>query len=345
MYLLNPVYAPASPSKIFYVNPESEWHAPATKTDALLKLNPFWFLLFIAALNVALPFLPISNIYVAVASNIVLTLIYVGAVVLFALGIARREWSLPLTLLGFGLSVAVWLGVQNGLLPLVASGLHKGVKPSSTQILGLTSAVTAQDMALLCAATFGGVSLSRMIRTPNMLGPIGGIIAVIDIWGVLFGGPVSQILNSKAAQPISEKAMTSGPQIGAIGATNPAFSIPLPQIGVGDFLFLALLLGIIVIHRMNWRTPAWTTWLLVSGALLSITFLPFFPALPGLLFIGAGAVLPNLKYFTYTRDEKFALLWAAVLVLLMTVGIHFGLQHMLAGLDGKPAGKAATAKP
>ena len=55
----------------------------------------------------------------------------------------------------------------------------------------------------------------------------------------------------------------------------------------------------------------------------------FFPALPGLLFIGAGAVLPNLKYFTYTRDEEFALLWAGVLVLVMTVGIHFGLQYML----------------
>ena len=324
------------------MNPEPVAPATPTKFDALLKLHPFWWLLFIFVLNVALPFLPISNLVVAIAANIVLTLVYVGAVVLFALGIARREWSLPVTLAAFAFSVAAWLLVQNGLLPLVAGGLQRGVKPSTTQILGLTSAVTAQDMALLCAAMFGGVSLSRMIRTPNMLGPIGGIIAVIDIWGVLFGGPVSKIMASEAAAPVTAKAMTSGPQIGAIGAARPEFSIPLPQIGVGDFLFLALLLGIIVVHRMNWRTPAWTIWLLVSGALLSITFLPFFPALPGLLFIGAGAVLPNLKYFTYTRDEKFALLWAGVLVLMMTVGIHFGLQHILAGLDDKPIRKALT---
>ncbi len=327
------------------MNPEPV--APATPTaptkfDALLRIHPFWWLLFIAALNVALPFLPISNLVVAVASNILLTLVYVGAVVLFALGIARREWSLPPTLLGFGLSVLAWLAIQNGLLPLVAGGLQRGVKPSVAQILGLTTAVTAQDMALLCAAMFGGVSLSRGIRAPNMLGPIGGIIAVIDIWGVLFGGPVSKIMASEAARPVTEAAMTTGPQIGAIGATNPAFSIPLPQIGVGDFLFLAFLLGIIVIHRMNWRTPAWTIWLLVAGALLSITFLPFFPALPGLLFIGAGAVLPNLKYFTYTRDEKFALLWAGVLVLVMTVGIHFGLQHMLARLNSKPVANSVA---
>ncbi len=326
------------------MNPQPVAPTTPTKFDALLKLNPFWWLLFIAALNVALPFLPISNLIVAIASNIVLTLVYVGAVVLFALGIAHREWSLPLTIAAFVISIVAWLAVQNGLLPLVAGGLQRGVKLSTIEILELTSAVTAQDMALLCAAMFGGVSLSRMIRTPNMLGPIGGIIAVIDIWGVLFGGPVSKIMASEAAKPVTQAAMTSGPQIGAVGAARPEFAIPLPQIGVGDFLFLALLLGIIVIHRMNWRTPAWTIWLLVSGALLSITFLPFFPALPGLLFIGAGAVLPNLKYFTYTRDEKFALLWAGVLVLVMTVGIHFGLRHMLANLDDKPAANAVAPK-
>ena len=318
------------------MNPEPEWHAPPHKFDALLKLNPFWFLLFIAALNVALPFLPISNLIVAVASNIVLTLVYVGAVVLFALGIARREWSLPLTLLGFALSVAAWLGVQFVLFPLVGGLPTFGVRDSPTQVF----ATAAQAAALLCAATFGGFSLARMIRSANMLGPIGAIIAVIDIWGVLFGGPISKIMASEAAKPVTQAAMTEGPKIGNAAAQS-GFSIPMPAIGVGDFLFLAFLLGIIVIHRMNWRTPAWTTWLLVSGALLSITFLPFFPALPGLLFIGAGAVLPNLKYFTYTRDEKFALLWAGVLVLVMTIGIHFGLQRMLANLDDKPLGKAA----
>ena len=314
------------------MTPQSE--APS-KFDALLKLNPFWWLLFIALLNIALPFLPINNLIVAVASNIILTLVYVGAVVLFALGIARREWSLPITLAALVASILVWLGVQFVLFPLVGGLPRFGFRDSSGQVL----ATTAQAASLLCAATFGGFSLARMIRSANMLGPIGAIIAIIDIWGVLFNGPISKIMASEAAKPVTQAAMTAGPKIGNAAARG-GFSIPMPAIGVGDFLFLALLLGIIVIHRMNWRTPAAATWLLVSGALLSITFLPNIPALPGLLFIGAGAVLPNLKYFTYTRDEKFALLWAGVLVLVMTVGIHFGLQHMLAGLDRKPtAGK------
>lgn len=322
--------------------------------------NPFWVLLFIFALNLALPFLPVPNIYAAVASNIILTLVYVGAVVLFALGVARREWAFWVVGVGFALSAATWLAVEYGALPLVANFVRavreSGARPTSLQLLTVGYVNAMQDMALLCGAIFGGNAISRLIRAPNMLGPIGAIIALIDIWGVLFGGPISQIMASEAAAPITEKAMTAGPQIGAVGAARPEFSIPLPAIGVGDFLFLALLLGIIIHHRMNWRTPAWATWLLVSGALLSIVWLPVlgdalkipllsqgFP-LPGLLFIGAGAVLPNLKFFTYTRDERFALLWAGVLVLVMTVGIHFGLQRALANLDDKPTKQTQLSK-
>ena len=316
-------------------------------------LNPFWLLLFIFALNLALPFLPVPNLAAAVASNLALTFIYVGAVVLFALGVARREWSLGVALLGFVLSALAWVAVERGALPLVAEFVQTvrqtGARPSALQLFTVGYVNAAQDMALLSGAIFAGNLLARGIRAPNMLGPIGAIIAVIDIWGVLFGGPISQILASEAAAPISEKAMTAGPQIGAVGAARPEFSIPLPQIGVGDFLFLALLLGIVVMHRMNWRTPTWLIWLLVSGALLSIVWLPVlgdvlsipllkdgFP-LPGLLFIGAGAVLPNLKYFSYTRDEKFALLWAGILVLVLTVGINVGIKRTLANLDGKSA--------
>lgn len=312
-------------------------------------LNPFWILLFIFALNLALPFLPVPNLVAAIGFNIALTLIYVGAVVLFALGVARREWHWWVVLIGLALSAVTWLAVEYGALPVVGRFFQflseTGARPSTLQLLAVGYVQTLQDMALLCGAVFAGQGLSRLIRAPNMLGPIGAVIALIDIWGVLFGGIVSQLLANKATQSIAEKAMTSGPQIGAVGASRPEFSIPLPAIGVGDFLFLSLLLGIIIIHRMNWRASARLIWVLVSLALLSIVFVPdlvrAFPIpfvsnalkdgfpLPGLLFIGAGAVLPNLKFFTYTRDEKFALLYAGGFVLVLTVGLYFGFKAML----------------
>ena len=296
-------------------------------------LNPFWILLFIFALNLALPFLPVPNLVAAVAFNIALTLIYVGAVVWFALNVARREWRVQDVTIGLVLSALTWLAIQKVGAPLVGRFDYtvavSGGQSSALQELAKNYIVSLQDMALLSGAVFGGNALSRLIRAPNMLGPIGFVIALIDIWGVLLGGIVSQLLENKATQGIAAQAMTSGPQIGAVGAAKPEFSIPLPAIGVGDFLFLSLLLGIIIAHRMNWRTPTWAIWLLVSGALLGITFLPGIPALPGLLFIGAGAVLPNLRFFTYTREEKFALLYAGGFVLVLTVALYFGFKAAL----------------
>jgi hypothetical protein len=162
-----------------------------------------------------------------------------------------------------------------------------------------------------------------------MIGPIGAAIALIDIWGVLFGGIVSQLMTNKATQPLAEKAMAAGPKLGAASAARTGFSISLPAIGVGDFLFIALLLSVLVNLAMNWQKSARLMWILVCFALLSIQFLPFFPALPGLLFIGAAAVLPNWKYFTFTRDERFALLYAGIFVLILTIGLYFGFKSML----------------
>ena len=323
--------------------------SPESVAPAKPGINPFWWLLFIFALNLALPFLPVPNLVAAIVSNVALTLIYVGAVVLFALGVARREWKLSVVLIGLTLSALAWLAVEKLGVPVVNNFVQtvrqSGAQPSALQMFAVNYASALQDMALMSGAIFLGNLISRFIRAPNMLGPIGAVIALIDIWGVLFGGIVSQLLTNKATQGIAERAMTTGPQIGAVGAARPEFSIPLPQIGVGDFLFLSLLLGIIVIHRMNWRASARWMWALVSVALLSIVFVPAlvraFPIpvvsnalkdgfpLPGLVPIGLGAVLPNWKFFTYTRDEKFALLYAGGFVLILTVALYLGFKAAL----------------
>jgi hypothetical protein len=65
-------------------------------------------------------------------------------------------------------------------------------------------------------------------------------------------------------------------------------------------------------------------------ALISVIFNPFgLPALPGLLFIGLGTAIPNWKFFQYSRDEKFALLYAGILVVVLTAGLYFGVTSFL----------------
>ncbi|BCM89443.1 hypothetical protein IAD21_01289 [Abditibacteriota bacterium] len=264
-------------------------------------------LLLLAVLQFGAPFVPIPSVPVAIAGIIVLTLLYVAGVVGFALGVARQQWSLPVLVAGF-----------------VGCGLAYGVTQYLARSFSLTYAL--QNFALLGLGTFFGILISRMIRHANMIGPIGVMVALIDIWGVLFGGIVSQLLTNKSTQGIAGHVMGHGPRL---GAASSKFHLALPDIGIGDYLFLALFLGAIVHFGMNWRASAIWMWAGVSVALLAIVLLPFVPALPGLLFLGAGAVLPNLKYFQFTREEKFALLYAGIFVVVLTIGLYIGFTSML----------------
>jgi hypothetical protein len=308
------------------------------------SLHPVIPLLVLAAINLGAPFIPIPNMAAAVIGGIVLTAAYVAAAVAFALGIARRELSIPVALGFFVLCVLAWVGAEYGMRPYLREfGMalrQAGGAPTLWQQLTFLYVSTIQDLALISVASFAGAMLARGIRYPNMLGPIGAIIALIDIWGVLFGGIVSQMLANKATQPLAARAMTNGPQIGAAHEAATGFSLPLPSIGIGDFLFISLLLCALVNLKMNWRTAAWLMGVFVTLALVAITRLPWVPALPGLLFIGAGAVLPNFKYFSYTRDERFALMWAGLLVIVLTFVLYLGFKS---ALPPQPANQSPNA--
>lgn len=280
--------------------------APAP--DAKLWLIP---LAILALVQLGAPLLPVPNVVAALLGVTLLTLIYVGGVVAFSLGMARQKWPLPVVVAGCAATALLYKVAQVAL----------DNSPFGGQ---------AQSFSLLLVGTFFGLLVSRLIRHANMIGPIGVMVAIIDIWGVLFGGIVSQLLSNKATQHVAQHAMASGPRLGAATTKLAGLAnLSLPAIGIGDFLFLALFLGVLVRFAMNWRASAIWMWAGVSLALLAIVLLPFVPQLPGLLFLGAGAVLPNLRYFQFTREERFALLYAGIFVLLLTIGLYFGLTSML----------------
>ncbi len=310
-------------------------------------VSPAVWLLCIAVLDLTVSFIPIPNRLLAGAMTVGVTLAYVGLVVAFALSVARSKWSIPTALTGMGYSIALWLAVYKFMQPLLderASLIRQsGGRLSKMGLLALSYTATVQDLALIGAAVCGGAVLARLIKHPNMVGPIGAMIALIDTWGVLFGGPVSQMLNNPATKKLAGLAMAGGPHSDTIGNVPRELSINVPNVGIGDFLFIGLLLCVLVNLDMNWRTSARFMAVAVSLALLSIVFLPFVPALPGLVFIGAGAVFPNLKYFRFTREEKFALLYAGILVLVLTGGAYFGVQSKLAShKQSNPAVGAAA---
>lgn len=293
-------------------------HAPAAWLSAFFVLN------------LAAPFFNIPNRATAVIGVIAMTIAYVSVAVLFAVSVTRKKLSVP-ALLGWGvLALALWLLIENLLGPAVIKPIIEAARTTRTRPVGvdllqIIAMSTLSDMALLSLGVVAGNLGAKMIRTPNMLGPILVVIALIDIWGVLFQGILHQIMIS--APQVAAKAMTSGPRLGA--ATGSAFRIGLPDIGIGDYLFIGLLLGAIFYLNLNWKdTVKWMV-PLVCAALISITLLPQVPALPGLPFIALAAAIPNWRAFKYTREERFALIYAGILVVVLTLGLYWGAKTYL----------------
>ncbi len=294
--------------------------------------------MILVALGIFAPFVPVPNMTSAIAGAIALTIVYVVATVLFAAHATRLQLSVRDTTLFFGVAIALWSVLQFAIAPAVFTLFQalrlEGDEPSASQLILLHVTTTLTDVSLLSAAVVGGSLVGRLIRSPNMLGPICAIIALIDVWGVLFGGIVSQLLD-KTPQ-LAATAMATIPSVGSAVASapgTPSYSIPLPDIGAGDYLFLGLLFFPLHFNRMNWRGAAKLTTPLIALALISIPLSRILLhqniALPGLLPIGLGVALPNWKYFQFTREEKFALLYAAIFVIILTIALYFGITSQL----------------
>jgi hypothetical protein len=283
--------------------------------------------------------MPMRSIVGAALLGVLFTALYVWLVVRFSSALARVFSAPPARglwqVLVWGVVAALlWSLSEFAVKPALQAAMAPYGRdvPENLRLLGLLN-YTLRPLALVSTAACGGVALSRMVRYPNMLGPLAGVAALVDIWGVLFGGIVSQLLTSPKAAPLAQRAMAPLPSLGGAGASGggtggESFGVPLASVGAGDFLFLGLFFGVLWAHRMevrqviNWITP------LVALALIAIT-LDVVGHLPGLLFIGLGAAWPNRKYLQFTRDERFALLYAAGFVVLLTVGLYFAITSQL----------------
>lgn len=260
-----------------------------------------------------------------------LTIAYVYFVVQFAAQTTRKQWPVKHLLLLLIGSLLLWAALQWVTKPALQSTLMayaqtKQEAPFVWRMLGIVN-MTVRSLALVCVGVFGGAIVARLIKTPNMMGPVCAIVALIDIWGVLLGGIVSKLLTNPATKPLAENAMAAMPSAGTASARG-GYAIEAPSIGIGDFLFLGLLFAALHALDMNWQGAVRWVAPLVTIALLCITF-GVIPFLPGLLFIGLGVAMPNRKYFQYTRDEKFALLWAGVFVVILTAVLYFVIVSQL----------------
>ncbi|MCS7186102.1 MAG: hypothetical protein RMK89_04010 [Armatimonadota bacterium] len=230
-------------------------------------------------------------------------------------------WAL--TLVG-GVALLLWLALEVGkVVPsrlavisgLVIAGFRVALtfltvpKDFSWQI----AFGSVADTLTLTSALLLGSAISGLVRHANLLLPVAIVLTVVDIWTVWFGGFVAQVYQRAqegvaVAQKVVEAATVKMPTV----ATAHYARIGIPVIGLGDLFFAAFLFAILWRFGLNTRHAFILSIVFVVVGLL-IAQLPFVPfGIPGLPFIVLAILLPNLRAFQYTPEEKKALLIGGV---------------------------------
>lgn len=304
-----------------------------TREEQNARPKPWWespwpWLVLLFALQLGSPYLPLPNATFAAIAFVLTTALYVVGVVQFVVLGTRKSLHPALLASGVVACGLLWwvldnYGTATAFKP-IAEALKAKQKPDASAVFMLQSVRVLTDASLLGAAVLGGGLVAKLIKAPNMLGPICGVIAMIDIWGVLFAGPVSQMLEK--APEVAKKAMPSLPGAGTL-SKGAEYAIQPLSIGVGDYLFLGLLFAALHLNGMNWRGARNLVIPFIFVVLMIVVFTGLH--MPGLLPIGLAIALPNWKYFQFTRDEKFALLWAGLLVLVLSAVAYVAVQRAL----------------
>jgi len=223
-----------------------------------------------------------------------------------------------------GVALVVWLAFEAGrvfeakwavILGLIAAGARVGLAflPLPKNLAAQVAVGAIADSLVSAAALLLGSSISGLIRHANLLPPVAVVLTVVDIWTVWLGGFVARVQQKAQegvviAQRVIEAATVKMPTV----ATAQYAHVGIPVIGIGDLFFAAFLFALLWKFGLNARSAFVLSVVFVIFGLM-LAQLPFVPfGVPGLPFIALAILLPNLKSFRYTPEEKKALLIGAV---------------------------------
>jgi hypothetical protein len=183
----------------------------------------------------------------------------------------------------------------------------------------------AADLAFLVACVFFGLLVARLFRDRNILLPAGLAVATVDLVGVYFG------LTGKVLQNAPDIVANLSVKLPQIGGPPAAAGLPaggiLATMGGGDIVFLAAFFSAAVRLEMNVRGTFWYVYLLGLLAMVLALFVPGLTAIPALPFVVAGFLACNFHYFELTPGERWAMLYAGLVVvvvlLLCIVAVRF----------------------
>ncbi len=282
--------------------------ADGTSSWAFLR-SPVGKLVLLAiciyVLLVATPLVPIPPGYGPIAvwvGSLLATLLLAALSVVLLINGARLRLSVLREVSLAAISVGLWLGLTR------IAGL--------THLLQLLIAPAATVVFLLACLWLGRV-ISRLFRTSSILLPACAAVALADIYTV-YAGPTGMMLqiNPEFVQSVSVAIPEIGSAVGAEGLAGLAVS---NFIGLGDFIFLAALLGAAARFRFDLVRTAWLVLAAAAVGMAIQWLVPTLIGVPLLPFIAGGFAAANWGQFRLTRPEKKAMGLAALIIGLLVV--------------------------
>ncbi len=182
----------------------------------------------------------------------------------------------------------------------------------------VTPLLRGLTITLSCA--FFGILLSRIIREPNVLLPVALVAMPIDYLGAMTSigftqNVVTQNPHLVQALSVPVPAIGSSPQHhGALHAVG--------FIGPGDALFMAFFFAVVLRLNMNVRGTFWWMYGLLTLTMF-IVLSPLGFNIAALVPMGLAVLIANFRHFKLKREEVFATLYAAILILALVTGFYF----------------------
>lgn len=267
-------------------------------------------LLAYLAFNLLLPFVPLPHHRLPLAAIISLVLSSTLAFMLLQLWLAQAIVALRPRPAVSGLLVlacAVLGGVCYGLsLPY---GPHH---PPVWIEFG-------QGLAVTLGCTFLGILLSPIIREPNVLLPVALVAMPIDYLGAMTAIGFTHTIVTQHPN-IVKGVSVPVPSVG--GAAHHAGLAPIAFIGPGDVLFVAFFFAVVLRLNMNVRGTFWGIYGLLTATMIFVLS-PWGFNIAALVPMGLAVLIANFRYFKLKREEVFATLYAAILILALVTGFYF----------------------
>jgi hypothetical protein len=183
---------------------------------------------------------------------------------------------------------------------------------SAANVAALLIRPTLLGFFVTLAGTFGGVLLSRIVRERNVLLPVALVAMPIDYLGAMT--PIGFTHDAVQRHPsIVHDVSVPVPTVGSLH--------PIGFIGPGDALFIAFYFAAILRLGMNGRGTFRLMYVLLTLTLLYV-LLPNSLPVAALVPMGFAVIIANARLFTLKRDEVFAMLYAAALVVALVAGFY-----------------------